>query len=396
LDKSWGETLQWVEDYSRVLVALGVASLTYTIFKDTTGLIISPFSLGISQYAKKPDYKEKIGFLNKFTEDFKYVIASITKNGEWPLVVFIDDLDRCSPTKAAEVIEAMNLLLDSEHCVFVLGVDTAMLSRSIQAKYKEIQPFFDDIDYPSSTGLGRHFLEKIIQIDFRIPRSDSTHISDFISAQIGNEPKKREQPVEQQEAENLIQAKQRTGKTVSEAKQIILDERPDLEREIANASKVIEERTFEDNVEVIEAINDMAFYLNNNPRRIKRFINMFRLQALIAYQRRILGDGISFSNLARWVVISMWWPELITFFRQNHSLSKSIKNDAIYINQRKLKEEFITNLAPLNKYPLFIQKLFLNANFRKIITEITGEFEEAQNYLNLTQLITTTNHEENF
>ncbi|MBU0613861.1 TIR domain-containing protein, partial [Patescibacteria group bacterium] len=169
LETTWLETFEWLKTYSKVLAVLGLATLTYTMFKDLTALIVSPFGLGISQYIKKPNYKEKIGFISKFAEDYKCVISAVTKKGVWPLVVFIDDLDRCSPAKAAEVIEAMNLLLDSEHCVFILGMDTAMLSRSIQAKYKDIQPFFDDVDYPSRTGLGRHFLEKIVQIDFRIP-----------------------------------------------------------------------------------------------------------------------------------------------------------------------------------------------------------------------------------
>lgn len=333
LDKTWRETLQWVEDYSRVLVTLGVASLAYTIFKDTTGIIVSPFSLGISQYAKKPDYKEKIGFLSKFTEDFKYVIESITKNGEWPLVVFIDDLDRCSPTKAAEVIEAMNLLLDSEHCVFILGMDTAMLSRSIQAKYKEIQPFFDDGEYPSRIGLGRHFLEKIIQIDFRIPRPDPTYISSFISAQLGQKPEAKEQPYKQFEAENLIQAKQRIGKSANEAKASVLRDRPDLESMVNDAVKAVEKRTFEDNPQVIKAIKDMALlYLNHNPRRIKRFINIFRLQALIAHQRGILETVVSFDNLARWIVVGMRWPELVSLIIQDSRILASVQDDVLNIS----------------------------------------------------------------
>lgn len=391
LKKPWAETLQWVEDYSRVLAALGLASLAYTIFKDTTGIIVSPFNLGISQYAKKPDYKEKIGFLNKFTEDFKYVIASVTKNGEWPLVVFIDDLDRCSPTKAAEVIEAMNLLLDSEHCVFILGVDTAMLSRSIQAKYKDIQPFFDDGEYPSRLGLGRHFLEKIIQIDFHIPRPAPKHFSKFIDAQLGQTTDVEQKLIdkEQSEAENLIQAKQRSGKSSEEAKEAVVKERPDLEKVINDAVEAVEERTFENDLEVITAIKDMAPYLNYNPRRIKRFINIFRLQALITYQRGFLEKAISFDKLARWIVISMRWPDFIDFARRNTVLAQHVKKDVIYIKQKEQQIDFKVGVVPLTKYPEKIQKLLLNQDLRNIITQITGDFEDAQNYLNLTEITKT-------
>src|SRR5207245_2849825 len=49
----------------------------------------------LSKYIRTPDYKEKIGFLAKFEEDFGRVIEIVTDKGKWPLVVFIDDLDRC-------------------------------------------------------------------------------------------------------------------------------------------------------------------------------------------------------------------------------------------------------------------------------------------------------------
>ncbi len=397
LEKTWAETLQWIEDYSKVLAALGLASLAYTIFKDTTGIIVSPFNLGISQYAKKPDYQEKIGFLNKFTEDFKYVITSITKNGEWPLVVFIDDLDRCSPTKSAEVIEAMNLLLDSEHCVFILGVDTAMLSRSIQAKYKEIQPFFDDEEYPSRLGLGRHFLEKIIQIDFHIPRPAPRHFSNFIDAQLGQATAVEQKTTDkgQNEAENLIQAKQRSGKSTEEAKKAVVKERPDLESVINDAVKAVEERTFENDSEVITAIKEMAPYLNYNPRRIKRFINLYRLQALIAYRRVLLETRISLDNLARWIVINMRWPEFIKIAVNDHDTALLIRRDAGYINELPKNEKisYIETIKSEEKYPLVVYQFLSDPNFSTIL-KMSGQWGEMKNYLSLASLFTPTDTDE--
>lgn len=396
LGKTWADTLEWLKDYTKVLAALGLVSLLYTIFKDVLKLIVFPFNLGISQYAKKPNYKERIGFLNKFTEDFKYIISSITQKGEWPLVVFIDDLDRCSPTKSAEVIEAMNLLLDSEHCVFILGVDTAMLSRSIQAKYKNIQPFFEDSEYTSRLGLGRHFLEKIIQIDFHIPRPAPKHFSNFIDAQLGQTTsvEKKTTDKEQSEAENLIQAKQRSGKTTEKAKEEVVKERPDLEDVINDAVEAVEERTFENDPEVIKAIKDMTPYLNYNPRRIKRFINIFRLQALIAHRRGLLETRISFDNLARWIVINMRWPEFIGIAVNNHELALSIRRDTGYINELPKNEKisYIETIKLEEKYPLVVYRFLSDPKFSNIL-KMSGQWGEMKNYLSLASLFTPTNNE---
>jgi hypothetical protein len=393
LGNNFADTFAWLKVYTKVFAALGIATLTYTIFKDTAGLIISPFNLGISRYAKEPDYKSKIGFVNQFKEDFKCVIESVTQNGKWPLVVFIDDLDRCSPSKAAEVIEAVNLLLDSEHCIFIIGMDATMLSRSIQAKYKDIQPFFEDANYPSRIGLGRHFLEKIIQIDFRIPQPDPKHISEFILAQLGRKPAEPSEPSQVSEktqaAESLIQAEERAGKTREEAKQEVEVNRPDLGEVIEDAKKAVEERAFEEYPEVEKAIQDMAVFLNYNPRRIKRFINMYRLQALIAYERGFLETLISLDNLARWVVISMRWPEFINMVVQDSRIVADIK---VYILQVKnaatteQKNKEIESIKSMGKHPPSLYPLLTDPDFEKLITSIDGHIGEAQNYLGLNQL----------
>ena len=39
------------------------------------------------------------------------------------LVVFIDDLDRCTPDKVPEVLEAIKLFTTTPRCVYVLGLD---------------------------------------------------------------------------------------------------------------------------------------------------------------------------------------------------------------------------------------------------------------------------------
>jgi hypothetical protein len=79
------------------------------------------------------------------------------------LVVFVDDLDRASPTQVFEVFEAVKLYLNAPGLVFVLGYDNTVVSQAILEEKKY-----------GNTVTGRDYLEKVIQIGYRIPRPQKT------------------------------------------------------------------------------------------------------------------------------------------------------------------------------------------------------------------------------
>jgi predicted KAP-like P-loop ATPase len=51
------------------------------------------------------------------------------------IVVFVDDLDRCLPESALQVLESMKLFLDLPGFVFVVGLDQEVVEHVIDAKY---------------------------------------------------------------------------------------------------------------------------------------------------------------------------------------------------------------------------------------------------------------------
>jgi CheY-like chemotaxis protein len=75
------------------------------------------------------------------------------------LVVFVDDLDRCSPKAVLDLLEAMKVYLDVPGLVFVVGYDQNVVSRAV-LDHKE----FDRTVSP------RDYLEKFVQMAFEIPR----------------------------------------------------------------------------------------------------------------------------------------------------------------------------------------------------------------------------------
>jgi predicted KAP-like P-loop ATPase len=66
-------------------------------------------------------------------ENIETAIADIRKNEDFKIVVFIDDLDRCLPTKALEVLESTKVFLDLDGFIFVMGLSYNKISQLITA-----------------------------------------------------------------------------------------------------------------------------------------------------------------------------------------------------------------------------------------------------------------------
>ena len=73
--------------------------------------------------------------LRKALED----LANKNRDGtKLPLVIVIDELDRCRPVFAIELLERIKHLFDVPHLVFVIGMDANQLRKSLKAVYGDI------------------------------------------------------------------------------------------------------------------------------------------------------------------------------------------------------------------------------------------------------------------
>ena len=77
-------------------------------------------------------------------------------NDGLPLVIVIDELDRCRPSYAVELLEVAKHIFSVDHIVFVLAVNRSELAHSVCALYGNS---FDGPDY----------LKRFFDLDFRLP-----------------------------------------------------------------------------------------------------------------------------------------------------------------------------------------------------------------------------------
>lgn len=67
-------------------------------------------------------------------DDFKQALSKTTRD-RLPLVVFIDEMDRCRPDYAVRLLESTKHIFDVDGVVFILGVNLSELAHSINAMY---------------------------------------------------------------------------------------------------------------------------------------------------------------------------------------------------------------------------------------------------------------------
>ena len=104
------------------------------------------------------------------------------------LCIFLDDLDRCAPDVALDLLDAIKVFLVHAKFVFLVAADEEIIGRGLRIRYRDIGP--QDNDAGGSGSLtdrlareGQQYFEKIVQLRIHIPEANPQAAHRFIAAQ---------------------------------------------------------------------------------------------------------------------------------------------------------------------------------------------------------------------
>ncbi|MCR2831730.1 KAP family NTPase [Acidithiobacillus ferrooxidans] len=226
-------------------------------------------------------------------EAFRKAFDKLLKDaGVEQLVVLIDDLDRCLPDTAIETLEAIRLFVFTARTAFVVAADEAMIEYAVRKHFPDLPETTGPRDY------ARNYLEKLIQIPFRIPALGETETRIYVTlllvgAELG------EDDVGYGE---LIKAARARLKRPWESAP--LDAAAVKTALGANASKAHNALMLSDQIGPI-----LASGAKGNPRQIKRFLNTLLLRQKTA-DARGFGDEIKLPVLAKLMLAERFLPRL--------------------------------------------------------------------------------------
>ena len=143
------------------LVRMGTAGLLNVgdlVEKEGPDLAAAIVEDQIDEYEKK---KEQIGAFRKSLVDFisEFRNTADSSQAGTKVILIVDELDRCRPTYAVELLERVKHLFDVPGMIFVLGVDRGQLCHSVRGFYGA---GFDAVGY----------LRRFVDFDYRLPEPE--------------------------------------------------------------------------------------------------------------------------------------------------------------------------------------------------------------------------------
>jgi len=226
-------------------------------------------------------------------EAFRQAFDKLLKDaGIKQLIVLIDDLDRCLPDTAIETLEAIRLFVFTARTAFVVAADEAMIEYAVRKHFPDLPETTGPRDY------ARNYLEKLIQVPFRIPALGETETRIYVTllltgAEIGDE-----------DSDYL--------KLISAARERLRRpwENAGLDAAIVKAAL----GTKADKANNALALSDqigpiLASGAKGNPRQIKRFLNTLLLRERTATARGF-GADITLPVLAKLMLAERFIPRL--------------------------------------------------------------------------------------
>jgi hypothetical protein len=145
-------------------------------------------------------FEKEIGLIGRARRLFQTVNDIILKgDDEVPqrIVLYIDDLDRCTEEQVYNVLQAIHLLLAFESFAVVVGVDVKWIEGALAAEFaQERLPPLSEIDRRQHAV---HYLEKIFQVAFWLyplntTGKDGGSFAAFVRALTRTEPESKPKP----------------------------------------------------------------------------------------------------------------------------------------------------------------------------------------------------------
>lgn len=242
-------------------------------------------------WKEAPDSKSVPEEVREFHKSF----AKLMKKAKLDrLIVLVDDLDRCLPETAVETLEAIRLFVSLPNTAFVVGADEEMIKYAVRRHFPELPVGEPWADYP------RAYLEKLIQVPFRIPSMGETETRIYVT---------------------LLFVGAIVGEDVPEFTAVLriakeLMSKPWQRKSLEEAEvKAALGTLFTDEVRAALLLANritpvLARGTKGNPRQVKRFINALNLRLQVSNERGF-GDAIDTQVLAKVMLAERFLPAAV-------------------------------------------------------------------------------------
>lgn len=208
---------------------------------------------------------------------FRSAYAKLLEGFDKPLIVYVDNLDRCSPINAISTLEAIRLFLFLPNTAFVIAADEDMIRLAVQHFHKG-----------ASIRHQKDYLDKLIQIPVHVPKPGVEEVRAYLMMLIASDKKvdvEEFNKIRDRLEESLRLSWQQDPITIDD---LIADCNIDNVEEIRAEFKVAEQ---------LAPILASSSHINGNPRIVKRLLNQIRMRLKTAKRRGMQLDEKTITKL---------------------------------------------------------------------------------------------------
>lgn len=245
--------------FGRIAASLlrGAATVHFDAGMGLLGELVTGLTSEVDSFVAPPPENSLPATMHGFREDFLDLIGDLhDAQGIEKVVVLVDDLDRCMPNAAVEALEAIKLFLAVERMVFVIAADEEMVRAALAASLAASG---------RASAFADLYLEKIVQLPLTLPALTPDDALTYVSLL-------------------LCQGEDHaTYEAISEHCR---------SRREHNLRPLLDDAPHIDATRPLEALArqicaGLGADTTINPRRLKRFLNSFRVRQAIALARGI-------------------------------------------------------------------------------------------------------------
>jgi len=315
-----------------LLISGGLIVFILNTFKHISNAIGEIFS-----FKHNKIFKENIDIKYTIKDNICTCLKNLNNN-EKRIVIFIDDLDRCSEQSIISLLDTL-IIYFSDDCdvVVVLNIDIAIILNAINSKLKSI-------DNKKNEAQAIKYLDKILQANYNIPKILSAKYENIINQLL---------PIQKPRTNTTVIDKN-NDVHLNENNKLTIEKEENTKQNINNSQTIQSEIIQELPVDIIEELKlflkENGELLGYNPRKIKRVINILKLLVNDLTYNNIEYDS---KNLVASICILENYPELSIDI--NRIFENNVEFNINDINLDNIKNnDKITNL--LNQYLSLIDK----------------------------------------
>ncbi|MGQ0814297.1 MAG: KAP family P-loop NTPase fold protein [Gemmatimonadota bacterium] len=173
-----GFTLKWqdADPASTFALFAAFATLLLQLMRE-----LAAAAKTVGEFVLNPKAVAQRGSIREVRDQLEELISSATK-GRRRFIIFVDDVERCKPPRAVDLLEVVNQLLSHKDVVTIVIADLPAVAAAAEIKYQDLVKIYaanGNRDGVTSRSYGRMYLQKIIQLEFNMPSYPEARIRKF-------------------------------------------------------------------------------------------------------------------------------------------------------------------------------------------------------------------------